>query len=292
MTRRSIVYILSTSYAGSHFLSLLLGSNSRAMHIGEAKRLRKGPFRRTPSICLACEKEKKACPLTRGIDDKNIDQIYDIIFSRIDPQITTLVDASKKPFWAKRFLGNPNYELKFIHLIRDPRAYVRRLALKYTGLIRRLRVRIQLARDVPSLARSFVFRSASTVYIYRWLRENQNITHFLSQNHLQATVITYHDLAKHTAQELRRITKAINLVYEPTQLAYWNFTHHGTQKKEYEWVKDEKTTYFDLRWQAFLSPRRIKEIQNNKHVNNYLEEHRIRIGEEGLTQMPTGQRTR
>lgn len=255
------------------------------MHIGEAKRLRKGPVNGTQNICLACKKEKKDCPLTLGIDDKNIDQIYDIIFSRIDRQITTLIDTSKKPFWAGRFLGNPNYELKFIHLIRDPRAYVRRLRLRDRSLIGRLRVRIQMARDVPWLAQNFILRNASTVYTYRWLRENWNINRFLSQNRLQATVITYHDLAKHTAQELRRVTDAVGLAYEPTQLAYWNFKHHGTQKTEYEWVKEEKISYFDLRWQDFLSSRTIKEIHKNKHVNDYLEECGIHFGAEGLTQM-------
>jgi len=258
------------------------------MHIGEAKRLRKGPLNGTRNICLSCKEEKKDCPLTLGIDDKNIDQIYDIIFSRIDQQITTLIDTSKKPFWAKRFLGNPNYELKFIHLIRDPRAYVRRLRLRHRSLIGRLRVRIQMARDVPRLARNFMLRNASAVYTYRWLRENQDINRFLSQSGLQATVVTYHDLAKYTAQELRRVTEAVGLPYEPTQLAYWNFKHHGTQKKEYEWVKKEKTDYFDLRWQDFLSSRTIKEIHNNRHINQYLDEHGIHFGEEGLTQISKG----
>src|SRR2546428_11097791 len=38
--KRTIIYILSTNYAGSHYLSLLLGSNSRSIHLGEIKRLR------------------------------------------------------------------------------------------------------------------------------------------------------------------------------------------------------------------------------------------------------------
>jgi hypothetical protein len=263
----------------------MLGSNTRAKHVGEVKRLRKTRPNAAANICLVCKKDKKECPVIQGINSQNIDRIYDIIFSRMDPQINILVDTSKKPFWAKNFLGMRDYELKFIHLIRDPRAYVRRMVLRYKYLSRRLKVRVQMLRDLPGLARNFMFRHQDMVYTYRWLKQNQDISDFLAENRLQATTITYHDLAKYTAQEVQRVTEAIGLVYEPTQLEYWNFEHHGTQKTEYEWVKARKVKYFDVRWKDFLSPGSIQEIRANKHVNAYLRRCNIRFTEEGLTRL-------
>ena len=36
---RGLVYLLSSNFSGSHFLSLMLGSHSRFVHLGELKNL-------------------------------------------------------------------------------------------------------------------------------------------------------------------------------------------------------------------------------------------------------------
>lgn len=41
MGKKQIVYILSTNYAGSHFLALMLASHSRCASVGEVHQLRK-----------------------------------------------------------------------------------------------------------------------------------------------------------------------------------------------------------------------------------------------------------
>src|SRR5207249_5901621 len=84
--KKTVVYILSTPYAGSHFLSLQLGSHSKTMHVGELKILRKGPPKENQRECRF-----ELGEVFQGIGPENIDQVYDIIFSRIDPGIEALI---------------------------------------------------------------------------------------------------------------------------------------------------------------------------------------------------------
>jgi hypothetical protein len=283
--KKNILFILSTSYAGSHYLSLMLGSNSRALHIGEAKRLRRQDENSGKTICFLCRDEQE-CPLLKGFSHERVDEIYDIIFSNIDPHITTLIDTSKKTFWAERFLNNPKYQYKFIHLIRDPRPYVRRMMLRYKKLRARLKIRKQMVRDFISYAPSFLFKADTEVYAYRWLKQNVDISSFLQKNNLDYDLVTYYDLVHNTARELQRLTEAAELIYEPGQIEYWNFEHHGTQKIEYQWIqKKNENNYFDLRWKEFLSQAVNERIFTNPHINAYLRSINVRYHENGLSRI-------
>ena len=72
--------------------------------------------------------------------------------------------------------------------------------------------------------------------------------------------------------------------YEQSQLKYWQFAHHGTQKSEYEWVKDRQVTnYIDLRWKDELSHKNSSMITDNKDFKIFLERNRLVQTENGLT---------
>jgi len=280
--KKSVVYILSTDYAGSHWLSLLLGSHSRTMHLGEIKRLKK-PLGKQGVICTACQ-DSGSCPVMSGIGPENLDSLYDIIFSRIDPQKEVLVDVSKTIHgWADLFLGNEAYQRKYIHLIRDPRALVRRYRL--TGSINR---DIARRREIFRQRRTFGLGMAfsmdrNLVCACYWLAENQGITRFIHENHLDAMSVTYEDLARDTGRELQRLMEWIGLPYEPAQLEYWNVKHHGTQKETYNWVKEQKTRYFDLRWKEFLSEQEQGHIARDPRITRYLVEQQLELLADGLT---------
>ena len=102
---RQIVYILSTNYAGSHFLALQLSSHSQCTSVGELHHFRWGPQIR-PRACVHCETDKE-CPVLKGLDDVPVSCYYQKIFENLsayDKQVTTLIENSKKPRWAVRFL--------------------------------------------------------------------------------------------------------------------------------------------------------------------------------------------
>jgi hypothetical protein len=276
--KRKIVYILSTDFAGSHFLSLMLGSNSKAEHLGEVKHLNRAGVRMR-WVCYVCEQRPGGCEIMAGINPGNIDQIYDTIFSRIAPGKTTLIDASKQiTGWADRFVGRQDYERKYIHLIRDPRALVRRWAMNsnYKRWIKRRRY-IAKRWPLAALAGSY------DVSAHLWLAYNLDITEFIAKHKAPSILVTYEDLALHTDREVARLCDFIGLPYEPAQLDYWNFQHHGTQKKDYA-GKNERS--FDTRWKEFLKPAEIARILANEKVNRYLSSQNLAYDENGITRKP------
>jgi hypothetical protein len=278
--KKRIVYILSTNFAGSHFLSLLLGSNSRALHVGELFQLGRPPQKR--KLREVFLKENRVLD---GIGPDNIGQVYDIIFSRIDPKIEVLVDTSKiVRGWAERFVNDDRYGRLYVHLIRGPRALVRRYLLR-KGLKRQLHYRWKLLRSWSQLKPLAEWSPTPTLWLYRWLLENQRITAFIRAHRLNATLVTYCDLAKETEAEVRRLTEWIGLTYEPGQLEYWNCEHIGTEKRGYEWIKEQKTRYFDLRWKTELPLELQEQIRRDRLVNEYLGELGLRFADEGLTRL-------
>jgi hypothetical protein len=244
------------------------------MHLGEVKHLNRAGVRMR-WVCSLCE-QKGDCEIMRGIGPDNIDQIYDIIFSRIPAEKTALIDASKQIFgWADRFVGRSDYERKYIHLIRDPRALVRRWALN-SNYKRWLKRRRYVARRWPAVALAGNY----DVYAHLWLAYNLDISEFLAKHNLPSVLVTYEDLARHTEREVSRLCRFIGLPYEPAQLDYWNFQHHGTQKKDYV-GKHERT--FDIRWKQFLTPAEANRIITNPKIIAYLAAQGLASDENGLT---------
>ena len=134
--KRKLVFILSSNYSGSHYLSLLLGSHSKAMHLGETKNLIKEGVN-----CYKCG-VLNGCHLFKGIQELTTDDLYPTLFNRAGEPINLLFDTSKKIEWAIKFIKNQaDYEIKVIHLVRDPRALMRRWKNKYTSLLSQLNQR-------------------------------------------------------------------------------------------------------------------------------------------------------
>lgn len=282
--KKSIVFILSTSYSGSHYLSLMLGSHSRAMHLGEIHRVRMGNRLRLEHLCFAC-RDRGFCPIFSGIAPNEVGQVYDTIFSRIDPSVDVLVDNSKLARgWAEQFLDHDAYERKYVHLIRDPRALVRRWLLKRASWMTGVRRRWRIARAFPNRLLTAAFAATPDVLTYQWLQLNQRITQFIARHRLDAQVLTYHDVARYPDVELRKLTEWVGLPYESGQPEYWKFAHHGTQKTEYEWVKKQRSQHIDLRWQADLEASLQERITRNADVESYLNGLGLRVCPDGLTQ--------
>lgn len=275
--QKTIAYILSCNYSGSHYLSLLLGSHLKITHIGEVKWLRKKKTSVKP--CFVCNNLAE-CRVLKGVEPNNIKDVYEIIFSNVGPECSLLVDTSKKIFWAKKFLNDNRYQMKYIHLIRDPRAIARRQLISRPD--DKFRMRFKIARFFPKKTISLFTKDLWYVYLYKWLRENIMITSFIKRNKLDAFVVTYKELAQEPERIISEIMTWLGLKYEPEQLQYWNFEHHGSQKPNYEWVKNEKTRHFDVRWKTYLPENIQHEITHDRAVNEYLSELGICFTDDGL----------
>jgi hypothetical protein len=123
--------------------------------------------------------------------------------------------------------------------------------------------------------------------MYRWVLENQRISDFIRHHRLNATIVTYRDLAVEPAAEVRRLTEWMGLTFEPGQLEYWNQEHVGTEKRNYEWIKEQKTQYFDLRWQKDLPAPLQDRIRHDPVVNRYVRELGLAFTDNGLTRHGT-----
>ena len=287
--RRTVVTILALGYCGSHYLSLLLGSHSRTLHLGELNFAAKRPDKQK-LVCSLC-KDNTTCPVFHDIGPKNIHNAYETIFSRF-PSKTTLIDASKGIWWAKLFMHNPAFQKKYIHLIRDPMALIRRWRHTYTTPKQRIVTRLKVIRDYPWRTVPLLFDPLDMIYMRNWVMRNRWITEFIRRNRLDARIVSYRDLARNTAAELAPLMQWMGLEYEPSQLEYWNVVHHGSQKAQYEWVKQEKTQHIDLRWQTELSPELIARVREDAEINDYLREIGYTFTDDGITRTAVAPATR
>jgi hypothetical protein len=282
---KKIVTILSTNYAGSHYLAGLLGGHSETLDIGEIRHLFGSGARPQKIICQICDIQEE-CPLKRGLNDGNIEQVYDIILSNFESEtISTIIDNSKRVDWARNFLDNKKYDFRYIHLIRDPRALVRRWLLveNVNRIIRRHRIRA--IRNQPSRIFSLLGAEKHEILLLRWLRQNQGITSFIKQYNLNARIITYHDLATSTEAVLADVMSWLDMDLEMSQFDYWKEKSHGPENKAKSRQADTGKgagRYFDLRWKEYLSEAMINELTCNPLLEEYLKELSVRITDEGL----------
>lgn len=277
--KRTVAYILSTPFAGSHFLSLMLGSHSRTKHVGELNLLLKESSPRALNECRVNRGD-----VLEGIGPSNIAEVYETIFSRLGDSTEVLVDTSKRISWAARFLSQPGFEKRYIHLIRDPRALVRRYGTR-SYYPRRFGHRWKLFREFGLKRPGLLFASATLLRRYYWLSQNAAITRFLSKNRLEHIVVTYRDLALNPALEIERVMRWLGLAFEPAQLEYWNFEHVGTEKKAYDWVKEKKEMFIDLRWKSELPQKVQDEIVDDRMVRDYVQSLKLRFVDNGLTRL-------
>jgi hypothetical protein len=277
--RKTVVYILSTPYAGSHYLSLMLGSHTKAVHLGELNHLLKEEReRQSKEVDFTNDK------IFEGIGPDNISSLYDTIWSRLESSPELLIDNSKKVSWAQRFVGRQDFHRKYVHLIRDPRALIRRYGLN-SSFKKILRQRWRLFRTVPALRGRIFLMSEPRVWSYYWLWQNQGISGFLSGHQTDFRVVTYRDLARQPAAEIGRLMEWLGHEFEPAQLEYWRFQHIGTEKKNYGWVKERQSSYFDLRWQQELSPQLQSAVSADPLITGYLDSLGLRMINEGLTRL-------
>jgi hypothetical protein len=277
--RKKLVFILSSNYSGSHFLSLLLGSHSKALHLGETKNLIKEGIN-----CYKCG-VLNDCHLFKGIQELTTNELYPTLFNRAGEQINLLIDTSKKTEWAIKFINNQaDYDIKVIHLMRDPRALMRRWKNKYTSLLSQLNQRRKMLKVFPEKTLKLIFSSQNNIYLFKWLNQNQEIIDFTKQYSLDTKTITYHDLTLNPEKELSKLMSWLDTNYEASQLKYWEFEHHGTQKRQYDWVKKQQTTsHVDLRWKEELTPNQSETVFNSSEFNTFIESQNLAQIENGLS---------
>ena len=251
--------------------------------MGELHHIRR-PEWAAKNRCRVCEPPEE-CPLVRLVDPGEPELAHRCIFEAFGVGVDVLVDNSKKPAWATRFTPPTDCELRYVHLVRDPRALVRRWSVTYDTRKSRAHARWVTARRLRSPA--VLVGSQLGVYAAKWYHQNSLITDFLGTRPPEHSIVaTYRDLALAPEDGVRRIAEWLDLEWEPGQLEYWNVEHHGSQKIEYEWVKEKHERFIDLRWREFLSAEQQRDIVTGPRVGPYLEQLALAAVDDGLTASP------
>jgi len=290
--KRQIVFILSTNYAGSHFLALQLGSHSRCLSLGEFHRYRRSPAKMGRSACHVCESDD-VCPVFQGVYGAPPGELFDRVFGNLagmDPQLATVVDNSKKWDWAERFMGLKDYDLRFLHLIRDPRALVRRWLMNSKERGEARKIRFRTARRLWPHALGILLGPEDNVYAHKWVMQNREITDFLSRHQASHKLLTYRELVHFPDRVLGEIMTWLGQDYEPAQRQYWKFTHHGSQKPQYMKAPAGGKLH-DQRWRQDLAPEVRERVAGHFQVRHYIAALGAGLDADGLVLHPEWQST-
>jgi hypothetical protein len=259
---RTVVFILSEVRSGSTWLSYVLGSHPGVAHLGEYHR----PFTYPGHVaCRLCEAKGRAeCEVLHGIENVPREYAYDFAFERFRQPI--LCDATKAPEWMANFLGHDRYQVKAVHLMRDPRGWFAS----------------QRRREPMS----------SEAAIQRWVDTNNQIIDFVAAYRIACCSVFYDELTVRPEQYFPPLSSFIGSHYDRSVLEYWDYEHHGlggngaalsvigkyqranvtTGDDSFYQVRAQKR-FHDARWRTQLSRKERRTFERSAAIRLLLAEH-------------------
>ncbi|NJN52417.1 MAG: sulfotransferase [Gammaproteobacteria bacterium] len=286
MTALKIVFILSTNYSGSHLLAQLLGAHSQCLSIGELHNFRKLKDRRRAGRNVVNDYQSN--PLFHGLAERSAEQWHQRILTNAAqhrPATRVLIDNSKRPQWAAKICAAQPIDARYIHLVRDPRALVRRWCETYVTRAARRAQRRRLARQRPSAIPTCAFGPIESVYAMKWVAANEAISDYLAGR--KAPVISYDALATDPVSILARLMPSIGLSFEPSQLDYGRAAHSGTLKRDYLRASGHSQIEADRRWQTELPTAIADRVTEMRAVRRYVAQLGMRLDADGLWELQT-----
>jgi hypothetical protein len=273
-----IVVLMSTNYAGSHLLSHLLGAHPQCLGVGEIHRYAQLLNDHADASVIT---EYANNPVYVGLDRLPESQWHEEIGRRAN--VDVIVDNSKKVKWLDQIRKNPNYDIKLVHLVRDPRALVARWLNTYTEARQRRTQRLRVAKRMPRHALEVLRGSWETVFLYKWLRENMQVNQFLIDSELSYVRVTYRDLAFSTEETLAMLMPELGLEFEAAQLRFGESDTLGTTKIDHAETVSRSEIKPDLKWQQQLSPEAQGFIEGHSAVTEFLQTLGLKFVSDGLT---------
>lgn len=270
-SRKVVVFVLSAERSGSTWVGYVLASHQDSAFLGEYFRGWDEELKVPCTICAA--KGLAECEVLHGIEQVPAEQAFAWAFERTGKPV--LIDVSKNLDWAARFTGGSDaYDVRLVHLIRDPRAW---FASQW--------------RRKPQC-------SASDL-IAQWRDSNTKIQRFIEGTGLPHHVAFYDELATTPQTHFRDLFAFCGLEYDKSALEYWNFTHHGfaangatslilpievaTQSVPHFLTQDDtfyrehsRKSFHDDRWKQEMSPDLAGQISADAGVTDVL----ISVGKE------------
>ena len=263
MVPPQVVYIVSSEWSGSTWLSFVLGTHPRAATLGEHWRRFKGDGR---SECRTCQhKGLPHCDVLHGITSAPLREAYSLPLARFAPQgADTLVDNSKFLDWLEELLAagacDPT-SVRVIHLVRDPRGWI-------TSVLGR-----QPTRDAAPL-------------LGDWKRRVIDQRSRLATLGLPTLPLSYDLACLDSDQVLETVSAFVGLRYGREQLRYWEREHHAMAGngaaisvvpggKGATWDRDYYLAnlgrlFHDDRWRQRLDPAMVRSVTGDPEADRLM----------------------
>ena len=195
--QRRVVFVLSSPLSGSTWVGYVLGSHSQSAFLGEFARAWHPELSVPCTLCAA--KGLDGCEVLHGAERVPPEQAFAWAFVRTQKPV--LVDNSKMLEWTERFLGGKEYDIRLVHVVKDPRNWLASMQRRNLG-------------DRAGLLRM-------------WHDANAEIRAFAQRAGCPTMTVFYDELAANPVSGYRRLFAFCDLPFEASALEYWNVPHHG-----------------------------------------------------------------
>ena len=245
--RKKVVFVMSTNYAGSTVLGLVLGGHSRAAVIGEPASLLKRSKEgwRHKKYCSLCQDDGSKCQvwdadLVAAVRE-NPSQVYSLFDRKIGGECDVFVDGSKDLAWLDACVKEKRADPWIIHISKPVESY---------------------------LASILTRREGGTLMEYSaisWARLNRQIREYATNRGIPYLFVRYPEFATRTDDFVRKLSQFLGLEAEPDCSKFWEFSPH--------YVKGNPgvASHFDRKLVG-KEPGLNKEIYTENHQKIFLDE--------------------
>jgi hypothetical protein len=242
-----VVYVMSTNFAGSTLLGLVIGSHSEARFLGEpAHVVRRDGTRRWvhDNVCAICQGDwHRSCPVWKPLLVAQIrerpEQTYDLLAAGW-PKRYLMVDSSKDFEWLEAGNQNPNVDAIVVHISKSVHQYAASILTRREAL-----------PPIEAIG-------------LEWARANEAIRSYAMSNSLPYSHVRYSDLVQDFEGTLQRLGAFLGLDPQAAQREFWLHPHH--------YVKGNSgtTTHFDAS-RIEDEPGINRELYRNNHRKIFLD---------------------
>lgn len=272
-TRHRVTYVMSTNYAGSTVLGLVLGSHQNGMFLGEpsmiVRRDELGRWKHKKFCSICQEQWRERCPVWKPSLVAQIrespGEIYDLLAADW-PRVKFFVDASKNLPWLDNGVRGRQIDGAVVHISKD--------VYRYTASV---------------LTRRGRFRFIESIGL-DWAKQNAAIRANAEKNGLPYLHIKYSDFVNRFDEVLAELGEFIGFDPEATQRDFWTHSHHyikgnpgavthfdpsriatepGLNRALYK--ENHRTIFLDDKWKELLTHRDMLRLASLPEVRRQSE---------------------
>lgn len=252
-----LVFIAGTARSGTTLMNEVLDSNSDIVGMGEIHRylqaINKSEVKRCSSGVLISEspfwRDVRQKLVSRyGTDKLDLHNYKSKEFCRNNARViaaileaagaAVAVDSSTNHRRLERLLACKQFELKVLHMVRDPRATA--------DSVDRFHRRRSARLGIP-------FRSRLVRTSLRWAYVHGRVRRLMNRRNVDYLTVHYEDFARDPRSVVNVICHWIGVDFEPSMLDYWEAEHHLLDGNELARNSDPRPIKLDTRYLEHMS---------------------------------------